>query len=406
MVTSGARRRSAAVVYATIAMAIGSWSPTAEAFALKHASNGQPLRWPVTQVTYVVDPSLEEAVPGGREAVGTALRGWSQAAGGPALSAVEGKGKAKPGLDGQNSVLLAPDGYAPAGNALAVTVTSYEDATGTIVDSDIVINGAHSFAVLAAGAKAARGATPMSTEGASSDDDGKIAPCDLIHVLSHEVGHTLGLADETASTSALMYSFTTPGDASVRTPSSDDIDGVTAAYGATAGAAGDSPGKSSGCNVTGAKTGPEDALGAMALMAGAGAWLAARRRVRGARLAIAIAATWVVLVSCPEAARSASNPSAITSDGIAKVARVSTTNEGGIFVTTLDLTPTACRRDPCPTKARAHVWGGTLGGITQRIGVETDADTGIPQVGDVVGVSFLDGPSDQTQEAELVSNRH
>src|SRR4029077_17735074 len=136
------------------------------------------------------------------------------------------------GLDGQNSVLLAPDGFAPAGRALAVTITSFDDSTGTIVDTDVVINGQYAFAVLTGDAKPDRDATPISTDGSAGDDDGEDkTPFDLVHVVSHEIGHSLGLADERDSNSALMYAYTMPGDSSVRAPSADDVDGVDTLYG-------------------------------------------------------------------------------------------------------------------------------------------------------------------------------
>ena len=396
------RRAVTAMVCAMTAAAIGAWSHGAEAFALKHTSNGQPLRWAVSQVSYVVDPSVERAVSGGSAAVSSALSGWSRAAGGPALSATAGAGKAKPGLDGQNSILLAPEGFAPAGAALAVTVTSYDEATGSIVDSDIVINGIHAFAVLAADARPDRGADAISTDSGSSEEGDRRTPaCDLVHVVSHEVGHTLGLADEHDSQSSLMYAFTMPGDASIRTPSSDDVSGVTAIYGASGAAApAASSASHSGCGVAGSPGGREGLWGALALIA-AVAMSVAARRARAARLLAPLAVAFVVLVGSPDQARSAPL-SVFAGDGVARITGMSTLNVGGVFETTLDLAPIACRHEPCPARAQANVWGGTLGGITQRIGGGDDG----PGVGQVVDVAFLRASRGEMQLAAVVPLHH
>ena len=164
---SGGRR---AIVCVLFAAAIGAVTHAAAAFELKQDSHGQPLHWGAAEVSYVIDPSVEKRISGGSAAVTSAVGVWSSAGGAPALSTSVGPGGAQPGLDGQNSVILAPDGYAPAGQALAVTVTSYDDDTGAIVDSDIVINGVYTFAVLDASERAASGTKSISTDGAANAD--------------------------------------------------------------------------------------------------------------------------------------------------------------------------------------------------------------------------------------------
>src|SRR3984893_15841462 len=136
MASCGGRQRLAMATVCTIGAAvILMGSRSAEAFELKHSSNGKPLRWAKSQVSYVIDASIEQAVPGGANAVSSAVGAWSSTGGGPALSTSAAVVGAKAGLDGQNSVLLASHGFAPAGNALAVTVTSYDVATGNIIDA-------------------------------------------------------------------------------------------------------------------------------------------------------------------------------------------------------------------------------------------------------------------------------
>lgn len=132
------------------ALALTLTARDAAAFELKHTPTGQTLEWPSAQVAFVIDPSVEAAVRGGAVAVANAVAAWSGVAGAPTLVTSAGPGGAKVAVDGQNSILLMPEGNAPAGDALAVTVLSYDDATGALVDADIVMNGIHAFAVLAA----------------------------------------------------------------------------------------------------------------------------------------------------------------------------------------------------------------------------------------------------------------
>jgi hypothetical protein len=393
-----------AMVCAMTAASIGLGSTRAEAFELKHTSHGLPLHWPTSNVAYVIDPSVDDAVVGGAQAVARSVEGWSGTAGAPVLSTSVAKRKAHPGLDGQNTVLVAPEGFAPAANALAVTVTSFEETTGYIVDADIVINGNHPFEVLADRTRPALGAIRISTEGAQSDGDDahRATPFDLVHVVSHEVGHSLGLADVMENDSALMYAFTTPGDSSVRAPTKDDVDGVGALYSAAGGATG-APQSQSGCgqaSVAGSRTRSSDASGAFVLIAGVGLWLAVRRRARGGvRVALPIAAALIALVASPSPAQSAALRPSLTRVGVAAlVTQVSTTNVGGLFETTIELAPAPCGDVQCPAVARAHAWGGTLGGIRQEVGGNP-----VPGVGDLVQIALQRVSSDFVVDAQSVA---
>ncbi len=378
-----------AVSCATFAVALAFAPHAAEAFEVKQGAHGQGLRWNKSQVAFVVDPSVEDAVRGGADAVARAASAWSATGGAPALSTSPGGHGAKPGLDGQNTVLFAED-FAPAGNALAVTVTSYDDSSGNIVDVDVVVNGNYSFAVLAPGARPASGVSAVATDGAKSNseaDNSKHPPAafDFQHVVTHEVGHALGLADVRDGHSAMMYAYTAPGDASVRALSADDVDGIDAIYGGMAAA---SSAPSSGCgqaSVAGAHTRTEDGLVAMALVAGVGVRLLSRRR---RRVLVPIGSVLVALLVSPATARSSSlAPVAVTApsaiDATARVVTASTHDVGGVFQTTFELAPATCRVTPCPTHVYAQVWGGTMAGITQVVGEQP-----VPHVGDVVDVAY------------------
>jgi len=388
---SGRRRPAAvAIVCSLVVAATSARSNQAQAYELLHTPHGQPLRWTASNVSYVVDTSID-AVPGGGQAVASAIGGWDGTGGVPSLSITQGKGGAKPGLDGQNSVIFVPKGFAPAGNALAVTVTSFDESSGAIVDTDIVVNGVHPFAVLDPQERPARGDSTFSNEGSSTTDgdvSGAASAYDLVHVLSHEVGHTLGLADVQQTESSLMYAYSSRGDASVRRPSPDDVSGVEALYGTTPAPSAASASQS-GCgqaSVAGARAHSAD-MWTVAIVAGAGIWLLLRRRaLRRSRVDLPVAAALVALFtgSAPSSGTSRVVVSELRSDATARVVGVSTSNVGGLFETTLQLEPTACRQPTCPARASAHAWGGRLGGISQQVGGEP-----VPGVGDLVGVAFV-----------------
>jgi hypothetical protein len=404
MAVCGTRRPLAiAIVCAVTLGSIGMASGRAEAFGLKRAAHGQSLHWSGSQVTYVVDPSIDEAAPGASQAVSSAVSVWNGTAGAPALTTVIGAPGATPGLDGKNSILLAPGGFAPAGNALAVTITSYDEATGDIVDADVVINGIHEFGVLPSGARAANDATRVSTDGSSSGaavDASRTKPFDIGHVVSHEIGHTLGLADERVDDSALMYAFTMPGDASVRAPSADDAAGVQALYGMSARAPVPTSGQG-GCgqaSVAGARARPEDAWDAFALLSGATMWLASRRRGKAGRLALPVAAALMTLLASPATARSAEDAADPRPSVTARVLDVSTSNVGGLFETTVELAPTRWADQPCLALPKVHTWGGSLGGITQIVGGGM-----VPNVGDLVAVTVLKAGSPDRRVTALVA---
>jgi hypothetical protein len=253
---------------------------TAAAYEVKHTGSGLPVRWAESNVSFVIDPSVEEAAAGATQAIAQAAAAWAPPPGAPTLSAAPGTSPGKPAVDGINTILYAPHGYGPAGNALAITLVSFDESTGNIVDTDIVINGAHAFSVFAAGTRAPSGLAPVSNEPGhgGDEDDGNTLKFDLQHVVTHEMGHALGLGDVTNDSTAVMFAYTMPDDASLRTPGSDDVAGVTDLYaGANASQQG---GCGGGASVAATRVTVRDdgAVAAFALVAGA--WLVARRRTR------------------------------------------------------------------------------------------------------------------------------
>jgi hypothetical protein len=372
MLDSSARLcRAVGVVYAAaVALTVTS---SAEAFDLKHTQGGVDVRWAVPSVAFVVDPRLNAAVTGGAQAVAGAAESWSGAAGAPLLSAATGPVSSMPAVDGKNSVLYLHD-FDAANGALAITIVSLEEATGHIVDTDIVINADHSFAVLPAGARASNNSPLVSTEGSSHEGSSQVF--DLTHVTAHEIGHSLGLADESANAAALMYPYTRAGDASVRTPGSDDLSGIDQDYAGADLASGSAQGCGGGASVAGRRA-THFSSSAVLLLLVAGGWLASRRWRRGlAPLAIGLA---TVLMRAGRA--ESATPSSV--EATARVTAATTAIVDGVFQTTVDLSPRTCQVAVCPAHATARVWGGTIGSITQQVGNNV-----VPGTDDEVDVSF------------------
>lgn len=345
----------------------------AQAFDLKHTPGGLDIRWNSASVSFVVDPQLDEAVSGGAAAVAQAAQAWSAVAGAPTVSAASGAVGSVPALDMTNSVLFLHN-FAPAEGALAITIVSAEASTGYIVDTDIVVNADHGFAVLPSGARAASGSPLVSTEGNSYGGSAQVF--DLIHVAAHEVGHALGLADESSNAAALMYPYTRAGDASVRTPGSDDLSGIDEAYAGADLSSASAQGCGGGASIAGRRGANASWFAALLLVCAAGLLVSRRPRRRLAPIAVAL----VALVAGSGRAHSAS---ASPVEATARVRVATTEVVNGVFQTTLDLVPRSCQLQLCPDHAVAQLWGGTMGGITQQVG-----EGAVPAVNDDVDVAF------------------
>jgi hypothetical protein len=261
--------------FAAMVVVCGLWAPRASAFQLKHSAQGKPVHWGSTKVTFVVDPSVDEEVAGGAEAVAKAAAAWSGVAGAPVLSTVPGPGGGQVAFDGVNTILLAREGYPPAGEALALTISMVDDQTGELLDTDVVVNGLHAFEVLAADARASDGAA-IPIEGAGADVDPN-AHFDFQHVVAHEIGHALGLAD-VQDGQAVMYAYSAPEDASGRALGTDDVSGLEALY------AQSKPRHAAGCaqaSVTGSRSHDGSGGAAVAFVVAASGILASRRMRAG-----------------------------------------------------------------------------------------------------------------------------
>ena len=207
--------------------AILAFPATGHAFVLRTTADGVPVHWPTVPITVYVDPSVTQLDPEALTAVECAFSAWASVSGtsAPSVNVAVGVADAigyQAGAANRCTVRYEAAGYAPAGNALAVTVLSYED-DGTIVDADIVINGAanRQFQVLTG----AEGGTPR---GRATDATSSVF--DIEEVVTHEAGHFFGLAHNNADTSVVMYYETDADTIAKRELTADDESGLRAIY--------------------------------------------------------------------------------------------------------------------------------------------------------------------------------
>jgi hypothetical protein len=357
--------------------------PAAQAFEVKETSGGQPIHWEDSAIVFETDPSVEFVAPGASASIADGVAPWSSMEGAPGISMQPATGFSQPEYDNRNVIYFYPHGYELAGAALAVTIVTFDDTTGSILDTDIVLNGRYSFGVLPTGALPDAFAHPVSNDGASSTPFSGLPGAafgrfDLLHVVAHETGHALGMRDEMVDPSTVMYLYTLPGDASRRTPTPDDLDGIKEIYaGASSSAQGCS---SSTVSPRRARMSPF-ALGGALLLAAIVWAFAGRRRIR-ARGPLALAGALAVIGIGPAQAHvSKSARSSLRGDATARIVSARRIETEGPWRTEVTLSPTECRTEACPTSVTVTHWGGRRGHLVQQVGEFVP-----PRVGDDVEI--------------------
>ena len=384
----------------------------ASAYVVKKTSRGELVHWESRDVGYTLDASMERSVEGATLATQHAMDSWAgSSVGAPDLhiAAPSADAPTKPGFDQKNGVFYMNSGWAPAGRALAITVLTYDNASGRILDADVIFNGVYKFAVLADNATLeAERAAPGGTHLANTDgiDHGAEAVeadtvYDLHHVIAHELGHSLGMNDEMERRDALMYRYSAPNDASLRAPASDDLDGLAELYSTRLEAHGN------GCgNATVAPKKPSHAAANVATLAGLAlmAFLMLRARSnKKARVAFVLAAAAAAYGLFPDLSKGNGEARASVLAGghaSATVVDASTTMDSGLMKTTFQLRTDVCRAATCPKLGHGSVWGGTIGNITQEVGGQH-----APQAGERVDVSFAKLPNALAPMAQPLAGR-
>ena len=111
----------------------------------------------------------------------------------------------------QNLIVFREDAwpYNDAANTLGLTTVTFNSESGEIYDADMEIN--------------ATGKNLSITDAVPANG------FDLLSVVTHEAGHFLGLAHATSNTSTMFASYK-PGTTTLRSLTSDDIDGLCTIY--------------------------------------------------------------------------------------------------------------------------------------------------------------------------------
>lgn len=381
-----------------------------EAYSVKRSSRGDLVHWDERTVSYTIDPSVDTNVAHAGAATLHAMDSWSGTVGAPELKSatLDDASPTAPGLDQKNGIFFVKGGYSPAGRALAITVLTYDNTSGTILDADVIFNGSYVFEVLKTANNPDFMADPLeegTTTHPSAAMDGLThaggtvtvstteTVYDLHHVIAHELGHSLGMNDETLRKDALMYRYSAPNDATIRQPASDDIAGLAEIYSTKLEAGGNGCGSAT---VSPKKPTTTSSLAATVATLGLLFFLVVRAKSdKRARIGFVLAVAMVAVALVPSLSGKQGSGVAKASErrlalghARAKVLGTSTSIESGLFKTAYKLATTECRVAACPSKGHGVVWGGTIGNITQEVGGYY-----APVDGDDVDVSFEKLPS-------------
>jgi hypothetical protein len=262
-VSRNARRprlaRFARVVLLAALGCIGTQT-TAHAYLLKTTKTGQRVRWTTGEVTMRVDPKLE-ALFGSDDvhaALAMAADAWRGLPGVPQIVVSDEPAPGYRQLERTNGIYVMDPWPFPK-EQLAVTVSTYA-TNGRMIGADILVNPETQYALLVDG-----------------HDHAGMRQHDLAAVLTHEMGHVLGLDESPDDETATMWPYIRAGEVHQRTLAEDDEQGVIEAY------AGAAPADAMGCgqaSVVGARTAVQPSAAYTWLFAAAG--LALWRRTRKA----------------------------------------------------------------------------------------------------------------------------
>jgi hypothetical protein len=363
---------------------------TAHAFEVKTTPSGLPVYWAPSSVPFQLDPSTQSLTAAGSVAIGTAVQAWSGSGGGPSLTVEPASSHSKPAVDGNNVIYFAPTGSPLAPGALAITILTYDDTTGHILDADIVINGTYAFGVLPVGSTPSPDAPQIANDAedvGGASGSASMGTFDIAHVVAHETGHALGMSDEMRSHTPLMFLYTQPGDATRRMPTSDDLAGIAELY-ADAGAG-------RGCSSS-TMSPRRPRASAWCLMGGivllGVVFLRLRRRTSLRQFGFVAALAVIGAPSISGSHRLSVDHAPRSGDARATVVAARAAEQSGPWQTEVSLTVVECRIAKCPSEATVTLWGGHRGNVVQEVGEGRP-----PQVGDQVEVTVSDG-----QEVRLV----
>jgi hypothetical protein len=403
-----ARRRWSALAWAAPAVlvfAAGGWlasknasrsSPTrgAATATVKTVDSGAHVRWHRDAIDVAVDQTFLDLA--GPEVFGNAIDAW-RATGAvlPSVSTMPATGRQvgyDPSGANENVVVFAQYGWAKANGALAVTVVTYEDSTGAIIDADLLVNGGGRFFANFDHDESGSDDDSIPIENSAVDPSvpqvisGQTPRFDVQSVVTHELGHLLGLGDDQDDSMATMYARTAAGEIHKRLLTATDAKVITSLYAE----APSSAQAQTGCGGAHLSAAAPDESWTGVAAAVAGLLLLAFAR-RGPKRAGALGAALMALgtlgfLTPPDVERNI-DTSGWQSDAKVRIVGAATRRVDGILQTALKLHVTTCQVASCPDEEQQiMVWGGKLDGKTQVVGPFT-----VPELGTEVAVRLRDG---------------
>jgi len=182
------------------------WHSNASAYLISKTTGGADIKWFTSSTTYYINSSggPSNDIP----AMQAAMRAWTAVIpsyfsfvyGGTTTNSAYGT------YDSSNIVCYGPMGLT---GTLAENTFWYDTSSGQLVDSDIKFNTDYAWST-----------------------DGSPSAYDIQNVGTHELGHSLSLADlyNRADSEKTMYGYAAAGETKKRTLDQDDINGITYLY--------------------------------------------------------------------------------------------------------------------------------------------------------------------------------
>ena len=189
----------------TIVFLLCLWVTDTQAYQVYTTSNGGVVKWDTTSETYFINTSGGPS--GTLSAIQSAMQTWTSVATSSFEFIYGGDASSSCGIrDGVNGVCFGSMGST---GTLAKGSIWYDLDTGQILETDIKFNTDYNFKT-----------------------DGSADAYDVQNIATHELGHSLGLADLYGSSDSdkTMYGYAAQGETKKRTLSQDDMDGITYLY--------------------------------------------------------------------------------------------------------------------------------------------------------------------------------
>jgi hypothetical protein len=200
--------------FALLVASLVLWIPNVSAaYGVERSPLGNQVRWRGHDVALRIDPALERLLDAGqvRLAAEMASEAWRGFGNTPDVTIEAGEPPAYDASNRGNGIYLLP-GWVFAPSELAVTVVTYR-GDGELLGVDVLVNGEKPFALF--------------TEDEATQFTNSF---NIAAVLTHELGHVLGLGESYQHPEATMFPSIALGETRQSVLSGDDEQGVTDIY--------------------------------------------------------------------------------------------------------------------------------------------------------------------------------